>query len=106
MMGNWQPIFDHISKMPRMQYLLLDSIWSSKLEHLGMVRDGQEKWAEAHDWFPRVGGGVTSHLHTRHFTRAQLQQSLHFIPYTRGRSLGSPQARTWSANTRNEYRAQ
>jgi len=103
--GNWQPIFDHICTMPHLQHLLLDSIWSGKLEHLGMIGDGEENWVVKHHWFPHRGGGVTRFLHTRHFTRAQLQQGLHFIPCTQGRSLGSPQARTWSDSTRKEYRA-
>jgi len=100
---NWQPFFDHIrsTKMPHLQDVLLDSLWADKLEHLGMQGDGPEVWTEKRDWFPCLGGGRL--LHTRRFTRAQLQQGLHFVPHTPGPPLDSPQRRTWHMHKDKEY---
>jgi len=105
--GNWQPIFDHIRTMPYLQDVLLDSIWADTLVHLGMQGDSQEVWAVKKDWFPRRGGGrgVPRLLHTRRFTRAQLQQGLNFITYTRNGPLDSPQSRRWHMDLGVEYRS-
>ena len=103
--GDWQPVFDHMSQMAHLEEVLLDSIWADKLVHLGMSGDGADVWAEKSQWFPRSGPGVTRLLHTRRFNRAQLLQGLHFVPYTQGRPLDSPQSRTWRMNMQKEYRS-
>lgn len=103
--GSWDPVLKQLTQMPSLTRLLLSNLFGGGYDVMnlspgGLTKETMTEWQQRGWIYPCDGGPK---IHTREFTREEIEQGLDFPNQDIGQYVGSPQFVRWVDKRTAEY---